>query len=147
MWELQLAPRTSLRAEPSFASSWSRNLKRRLCLNPVTSSLWSHHSANFWTSHFIVCFFLSSWFFIFDCKHQLIDKLMVKTEPIVPRNCILATSSACSTKTKRSYLIHEQSFLSTPKMSKEKKGSTCRVPKDMLKIKFFFQALGLHYPQ
>lgn len=39
--------------------------------------------------------------------------------------------------------MHVQSFLSTLKMSKQQKGSTGRVPKDMLEIKFFFSSPGV----
>ena len=75
----------------------------RLCLNRVEPcEVAKMQSTNFWTSQFC-----SLPFYRFSgCEHPFIDKLLVRTEPVVPghgfkvwvRNCIQAPSSACSTK-------------------------------------------------
>ena len=75
----------------------------RLCLNRVEPcEVAKMQSTNFWTSQFCS---LSLYRFS-GCEHPFIDKLLVRTEPVVPghdfkvwvRNCIQAPSSACSTK-------------------------------------------------
>ena len=66
----------------------------------------------------------------FKCEHPFINKMMIITEPAVASTWLLGLGWKlyCSNMLQyRSYSIHAESFSSTPKLSKRKKGFAGRV--------------------
>ena len=116
-----------------------------LFTQPARRAERNHRRPNFWTSE--SCFLLSNWFF--ECKHLLLDKPMVTTEPAVytkhrairPGFESVSQQHAAHAQ-QRFYSIQAESFSSTARSSKQKKESAGRVMFTVINVLF---CVGTHH--
>jgi len=117
-------PSSSLRAKPPLDFFLIEKGKRRLCLNRVKPLKWPQHDF----LDYSILFSLIKLVF-FECKHLIINKPMVITEPTIPSARSLGTKLHPSNMPRmlNKDVTRAESSLSTPKLSKQKKGSAGRV--------------------